>query len=58
VSEKLRIIREAEENGNSQAVNLMLLKAASETGEKSKIYCYKAVEAKELFVEKRQSFQK
>jgi hypothetical protein len=35
----------------------MLAKAASETGERSKIYCYKAVEAKELFMDKRQSFQ-
>jgi hypothetical protein len=40
------------------AIDLMLAKAATETGEKSKIYCYKAMEAKELFMDKRQSFQK
>lgn len=37
------------------AINFMLAKAESETGKKRKIYCCKAVKAKELFVDKRQS---
>lgn len=55
---RLKVIREVEENGNCIVFRKFIVSVSCIRDLRSKIYCYKEVEAKELFMDKKQSFQK